>query len=140
MRNRCSNSHGVIGQSPGGRPQCGFRVTDCPTLMIVPCSRSDSPGDTPHGDGEFWLVHTPSGRRIPVCGTPGALAELARQLAWFAEVLDPVFLAAPVNSGVRASLRELLRAWLDVQGERESQAHPRIDTALHPRALWDVTA
>lgn len=138
MRNHCSNSHGVIGRSPGGRPQCRSRVTACPTLMIVPCSQTDTPNT--QGEGEFCLVHTPSGRRIPVCGTPGALAELARQLAWFAEVLDPVFLASPVNAGVRASLRELLRAWLVDEGDRDSMAHPRIDTAMHPRALWDVTA
>lgn len=136
MRNRCSNSHGVTGRSPGGRPQYRSRMTACPTLMIVPCSRAD----TSHGEGEFWLVHTPSGRRIPVCGTPGALAELARQLVWFAEVLDPAFLASPVNAGVRASLRELLRAWLTETVERDSVAHPRIDNAMHPRSLWDVTA
>lgn len=138
MRNHCSNSHGVIGRSPGGRPQYRSRMTACPNLMIVPCSRTATA--TRQDEGEFWLVHTPSGRRIPVCGTPGALAELARQLAWFAEVLDPAFLASPVNAGVRDSLRELLRAWLAETVERDSVARPRIDTAMHPRALWDVTA
>jgi hypothetical protein len=52
---------------------------------------------------------------MPVRGTPAALADLAGRLAWFGDVLDPVYLADPTNADVCASLREILRTWMAEQ-------------------------
>ncbi len=97
--------------------------TACPGLAIAPSGTVRS-AESRFAQDDYTLVYMPSGCRMPVRGTPAALADLAGRLAWFGDVLDPAYLADPANADVCASLREILRTWM---------AEQRTEPVLPPR-------
>lgn len=111
-------NHGAVPHHYGG---CGagpsqFQVTACPGLFIAP-ALSDSTDERSCGSGDFTLIHLRSGYRIPVRGHQAGLADLARRLAWFGDVIDPAYLGDPSNVDACSSVREILRAWVVEQDE-----------------------
>lgn len=140
MRNRRINRHGSAGVCRGGRAQCHVGLTVCPNLVIIACAELDSGGGGRSGGGEFCLVHIPSGFRLPVSGTAGAMGELARRLLWFGEILEPALLASPVNPAVCERLRGLLTTLLDEPDGPEFPARSGSDSSMHSRALGDVAS
>ena len=118
---RYSNSDDLL----SGPPPAGVSwPTACPGLAIAPSGTVRS-AESPFAQDDYTLVYVPSGCRLPVRGTPAALAELAGRLAWFGDVLDPSYLADPANAEVCASLREILRTWMAEQ-HTEAALPPRL--------------
>lgn len=113
MRNHSAGPH-CFGGSEAGPSQ--LQVTACPGLFIAP-ALSGSADERCCGRGDFTLMHVPSGYRVPVRGHRAALADLARRLAWFGDVLDPAYLGDPSNADACSSVREILRAWVVEQDE-----------------------
>lgn len=93
-----------------------LQVTACPGLFIAP-ALSGSADERCCGSGDFTLMHVPSGYRLPVRGHRAGLADLARRLAWFGDVIDPTYLGDPCNADACSSVREILRAWVYEQAE-----------------------
>ena len=119
-RRRYSNSDDRL----SGPPPAGVSwPTACPGLAIAPSGTVRS-AESRFAQDDYTLVYVPSGCRLPVRGTPAALAELAGRLAWFGDILDPSYLADPANADVCASLREILRTWM---------AEQRTEPVLPPR-------
>lgn len=139
MRNECRSSHGVTSRSPGARTQRRPATITRPGRMSIQGATSDGAGGL-FSESDAGLVHNPSGCRVPVCQTLGALDDLARRLVWFPEVLDPDYLAAPSNADVRESLRALVKPWLNEPGESEEAGRTHVEQSTGSRVLWDVTA
>lgn len=98
-----------------GPPAAGASwPTACPGLAIAPSGTVRS-AESRFAQDDYTLVYVPSGCRMPVRGTPAALADLAGRLAWFGDVVDPAYLADPANADVCASLWEILRTWMAEQ-------------------------
>lgn len=111
--NHSPGQHRFGGSGAGGSE---LQVTACPGLFIAP-TNSSSADERCCGSGDFTLMHAPSGYRIPVRGNRAALADLARRLAWFGEIIDPAYLGDPSNADACSSVREILRAWVVEQAE-----------------------
>lgn len=140
MRNHRINRHGSAGVCRGGRAQCHVGLTACPNLVIIACAELDSGGGGRFGAGEFCLVHIPSGFRLPVSGTAGAMGELARRLSWFREILEPALLGSADNPAVCERLRGLLATLMDEPDGAGSPEGSGSDSSMHSRALGDVAS
>ncbi len=122
----CPRQYSNSDDTLSGPPASGASwPTACPGLAIAPSGTVRS-AESRFFQDDYSLVYVPSGCRMPVRGTPAALADLAGRLAWFGEVLDPSSLADPANADVCASLREILRTWM---------AEQRTEPVLPPRLL-----